>query len=443
MLKLVSRLVLISTLAPSMDLQLATKPDPDLPGECTSTSYALITRYDYSKSRMKLPCPRTDMCDVCLQHRKKKLYALCRYGAELLGDPLKFLTLTIPDDHQSEFNTPTSLAKDLTSRFRKLRRSLQKLKPYKGTEYFCVLEFGSKNMRPHLHFIIYDPNNVFPECPPRSAFKSHDAWLSAMTPAARAFYDKLTRHGLGYYHAEQIMKGPGGAAAYLSKYMSKSIQAAKPIQKLKNLRLYNTSRGWPRTRPEPKLYAYKLDRIADYTQEPEIESIPEHEPVRDNLLDNIPQKCIQFQLDSHKIRTDFQSFLSDVKLMFKYRKACDRYRAKLKVKYPHYVLHLPKSIHEYSESASYQAQVTHIETEQTITDPAVLYDEDAITASYLRKHALLYEDKLRGHHDYTGSIAFLRFLLSDRFPYAISECKPSRDPRRSVAKPPLSTLLSS
>lgn len=380
------------------------------PATCISTTYALLPRFDHTKRKMKLPCSRLDDCPYCVPKRQKKLYGLALHGAKILPDDnMKFFTLTIPNTHD-EYNTPTSLARRLTKNFRRLRKSLQNsAAEYDGTEYFCVLEFGDKHQRPHLHFLIHDPHNLFPTNKPRSAYKYTRDWFDDMSPEAQSFYLRLGNLGLGFYHCEKIAYGPGGAASYLVKYISKSVKSSKTVEKLKGIRLYNMSRGWPRKEKPLDTFAHKLEAVVDVSRS-EDKSILDYadiEPVVFDPLSTTYEDIIRFQLDGQPILSRMDSFLSDVSTFVDISRDYNRVYSKYIDHNPMHRVRVPKRLREFTCTRMTKPEIRHLETE-VISETN---DDIARHLLFLRKSVLEQLSKIRSEYDYSGSIKFLHYIV--------------------------------
>ena len=124
--------------------------------------------------------------------------------------------------------------------WRRLRKHIHKKRG--RFTYARVLEIGSKNDRPHLHFAI--EAEVVPHAPKIGT--SLGSWQQRLTVSAYAFYRLLRRLGLGAYQCKSAFADAGGVVVYLSKYLTKV--RAKVIDRpdYRRVRVFETSRDWKR-----------------------------------------------------------------------------------------------------------------------------------------------------------------------------------------------------
>lgn len=166
---------------------------------------------------------------------------------------LRLVTITLDSSADRPGESPADRAARLMAGFRKLRQSAswnQVRSGYTSPDYAWVLEFGGKNMRPHLHILVHDPTGVIPLAETlrdesgHNRYRSFGDWLSSQSPAAQAFYALGRRYGLGHFSCLVVESNASGAANYMSKYLSKSVDTAKLLGFRR--RVFGMSRSWPR-----------------------------------------------------------------------------------------------------------------------------------------------------------------------------------------------------
>lgn len=217
---------------------------------CSSQVY-MSALTPVGRRKIHLSCPRGDRCDVCLHDRR------AFYLAKLSGvfdfdnaSAVKLLTITLDSAADLSSESLAARAERLMVAWRKFRNvHLSRT----HVSYCGVLELGGKNMRPHLHFILHDPESIMPHALPASSFPTLDHWIASLSARASRIYDFMLKHGLGHYHCEPA-RSPGGSRNYMSDYLSKAIKTEKHLP---GRRLIFQSDNWPRHHRSPKLHALK------------------------------------------------------------------------------------------------------------------------------------------------------------------------------------------
>lgn len=182
---------------------------------------------------------------------------------------LRLVTFTLDSEADHPAETAADRASRLMAAWRKFRHSSRwnqvstpgKKRGYASPDYAWVLEFGSKNKRPHLHLIVYDPHGVVPLADAVDKYRSADDWLASQTPAAQKFYAIGRRFGLGWYHAEPVDTDGRGAANYMTKYLAKSVETSRLVDRRR--RTFGTSKNWPRDLSFVKRFDIKDSVVID------------------------------------------------------------------------------------------------------------------------------------------------------------------------------------
>ena len=182
-------------------------------------------------------------CDACSASWRSKVRAIINYGADALsGRDGYFTTFTIAGHHDK-----LPRLKQAFHNFRKqhLNKSLS------GSYFFKIYELGGKYDRPHIHCLIYPSRPLLPDNTRIGKTQSLNSWQTSLNPLQLQFQKRLTKSGFGpIYHSERLRNGPKGATTYLGKYLAKANAKTLSINN-RQIRVYETSRNWPRNRQFP------------------------------------------------------------------------------------------------------------------------------------------------------------------------------------------------
>lgn len=118
--------------------------------ECLSPISIVDPRYGNPKYRVTVPCGK---CFACLSRRRQDW--CFRLKQELkVSKSAFFITLTYDDEHlpRNGDGVPIVVKRDVQLFFKRLRKAIYPQK----IRYFAVSEYGTENLRPHYHVILFD-----------------------------------------------------------------------------------------------------------------------------------------------------------------------------------------------------------------------------------------------------------------------------------------------
>lgn len=133
--------------------------------KCLSPISVTDPRFGNPKIRVTVPCGK---CYACLSRRRHDW--TFRLKQELkVSTSAFFVTLTYDDEHlpRNSDGVPIVVKRDVQLFFKRLRKAIYP----KKIRYFAVSEYGTKNIRPHYHVILFN----FPIASNLDAVL-HDCW---------------------------------------------------------------------------------------------------------------------------------------------------------------------------------------------------------------------------------------------------------------------------
>lgn len=166
--------------------------------------------YHGNERVLRVACGKVGECEECMEAWRSRVRRRVRNGARMPRFGLWFLTLTFAD--------PVTLDSAMAS-WRTFRRSL--MREFPRARLFRVVEL-TKTGRPHFHAVVdADLPRIYKA---DKGGESLESYWAKQSDRARDF---LLRHvlpaGFGpISDCERVRRGPGGAASYMGKYLSKA-----------------------------------------------------------------------------------------------------------------------------------------------------------------------------------------------------------------------------
>lgn len=215
--------------------------------------------------RIKVPCGDIGRCAYCLEAWRKRVRQRIWHGIESNeGAPWRVATFTIcPHTHRvkniciwcgayAEAPVPADGSLELgLEAWKHFRKWLWRV--HGGAKVFRVFELNEKG---YLHCHVVTDANLPRYIGPSEAKLSLGAWYESLGTAANVFVSALIGFGWGpVSDCKRLRSGAGGAAKYLSKYLTKA--DAKGLRRAdgRRIRVAEGSRNWY-TNPHKKPYLW-------------------------------------------------------------------------------------------------------------------------------------------------------------------------------------------
>ncbi len=381
----------------------------DLKNEhCTSDNWMYCTG-KHGHVRHQIPCSRSDgLCPTCVKRTQNKIYRLVFAIFQLAHLPIHFVTITMPD----VFNPLTGDRIEETyqqqyDRFRVAWRNMRRgLPPF---TFFRVFEFGSKSNRIHAHMLVVG-DCPFPEAD-RIYGNRVEQWLSNLSPEARARYEYLESHGLGYYTCERLEKGAHAAISYMAKYLTKA--ESFPWQDIEGIRLHGSSSDFPKPVDVPSPFDIRNPFFTVENATDDEEFMPDYTTTQyasytqDTRL-SVIQDDISFQLEGIQHPDTIQGRHAEIQDL-------ETRVNRMRLEIPH---DIRRTLHDTSSATPYVVGGHLFFTRQyppstSLVNPPADPHEHALLDCYIHEYNTLQTLKrdLREYHHYIGTRRFLDYYM--------------------------------
>lgn len=216
--------------------------------ECPRAGYANLYAGDQASVTIKTNC-KTWSCIACRERVKAVVKARIETGCSTLGHSW-LITVTYRMGEGAQRHAP-SVQTDWTALLRSLKKT------WKEISWFKIIE-ATKQNQPHLHLVVGNvgPKTRVPCCAGskdtdgRCRHRHNLNWLRECKSAevciehewARIWYE-LTKDS--FVVDARAVDGPAGAAAYLTKYLTKAMSSWEVLEGLGFARRWSRSRNWP------------------------------------------------------------------------------------------------------------------------------------------------------------------------------------------------------
>lgn len=215
---------------------------------CPKWQYVSLTKQNGDEYIVRSRCKSWE-CPVCRKQKYNEIRTMMEYGTLMVGR-CYLITVT-----RKEGNLEANRASCVNRDFSELLKMLKVLRPQnRQMKWYKVVELTKKDT-PHLHLIVGGIGARKDNCVPKKGKQKRYSrkWLRKKCDCvahewAKA-WDVITKGASFIVDVEEVYS-PGGAVAYLVKYLMKGFKQRWLLKELGFERRFACSRNWPR---EPKM----------------------------------------------------------------------------------------------------------------------------------------------------------------------------------------------